>query len=734
MGSSVSCLEEEDKKDLVLDEDIEASTASLRLADAFRRRTTSPTSGLNVHRSISHNGSPMKLNFEKDRSFNGSPFNVSSPLRQLSREAGMSRDESANSLMPMWYAGSRQVSAPLREVSASDSRWACALDRPSDFSRATVELAMDFPMWLMPAKVLMSLEGPLQPHHELVDSGKLVRWQEGGTRKVVLISHQWAGKRHPDPNMEQIKVLQELLREMAAGKVQVTKDMIGEASGSDLVLPSEEEQLDCMEWDIWYDFFGIPQVDDRGCVASIPELQAAVDSIPAYCDAADYVIILAPTISHADTGALMNYATWGTRGWCRVERTATALSAKEKPLLVVTGSSSIVASSGAEWIQNWPHDGDFTVEEDRATVKTLTKQLLELKCACMLQQMDVSRWRFYKALSVKILQSRSPWSRPGQPRNVMQKTGDLRMKEQILDSFKVSYQFASVFFLEPGLTPLMLACIEGCSETVQLLIDSKVDVNAVWHGSLREVQIEGNHSALSIAAALSSPQVTACLLEAGAKIDASRDNQGNSLIGIAALFGNHEVIRVLAEKGLEVQKRNDRGDCPLICATLTQNSDVLRTLLELRANPNVKSSFGQSPLAMSAMQGLVKHAEYLLEFAADVNGIQEGSKSQVQRRQSQAFGSFARSAARSRSRSRDSESPMERRERTVEEVLLGTPLHLAAFTGNWPMAELLLRYNADPLHEGEVRATAVEVAEDCGHNDLLLKLTGAAKMVDFFRT
>ena len=28
-------------------------------------------------------------------------------------------------------------------------------------------------------------------------------------------------------------------------------------------------------------------------------------------------------------GALMNYATWGTRGWCRVERTATALSAKD---------------------------------------------------------------------------------------------------------------------------------------------------------------------------------------------------------------------------------------------------------------------------------------------------------------------------------------------------------------------------------------------------------------------
>ena len=33
------------------------------------------------------------------------------------------------------------------------------------------------------------------------------------------------------------------------------------------------------------------------------------------------------------------------------------------------------------------------------------------------------------------------------------------------------------------------------------------------------------------------------------------------------IHGGWQVIRVLAEKGLEVQKTNDRGDCPLICAT-----------------------------------------------------------------------------------------------------------------------------------------------------------------------
>ena len=37
--------------------------------------------------------------------------------------------------------------------------------------------------------------------------------------------------------------------------------------GAHLVTPLAQEQLNCLNWDIWYDFFGIPQVDDRGVCA-----------------------------------------------------------------------------------------------------------------------------------------------------------------------------------------------------------------------------------------------------------------------------------------------------------------------------------------------------------------------------------------------------------------------------------------------------------------------------------
>ncbi|CAE7946760.1 Ank3 [Symbiodinium sp. KB8] len=169
-------------------------------------------------------------------------------------------------------------------------------------------------------RTLLTLEGPLLPHDKMREQGLLTQWRDGHPRKVVLISHQWAGRRHPDPKGDQMRVLQGVLKDMAAGKLRVGKDTIAESTGTDVPMPSEEEQLNCLDWDIWYDFFGIPQVDDRGCVTHTPELQAAVDSIPAYCNAADFVIVLAPKICHSDTGDTMNYISWATRGvsaWLR---------------------------------------------------------------------------------------------------------------------------------------------------------------------------------------------------------------------------------------------------------------------------------------------------------------------------------------------------------------------------------------------------------------------------------
>lgn len=537
---------------------------------------------------------------------------------------------------------------------------------------------MTYPMWLIPAKVLVDLQGPLLPHDEMMKKNLLVQWRPGHTKTVVLISHQWAGFRHPDPNMEQFQVLQSLLRNLAAGRVSIGKDMVAQSRGVDVPIPSTQEQLNCLEWDIWYDFFGIPQIDDRGCVSNTPELQAAVDSIPAYCHASDIIVILAPSLRHADTGKTISFGSWETRGWCRAERTAAALSDKEMPLLVVTTPRTIFASSGAAWIGSWPHDGEFTVEGDRKTVRELTKKLLALKSESVLRAGDLSQWRFYRALLFRLLPERGcpacHLAALEQQRNI---------PHQPLQSFLARYRFNAPDQKADGLTPLMMACIEGCIPLVKELLSSKAEVNEKVEVSIRDIQLGGRQTALTVAAALSSSKVVQCLLQAKAALDVCCGTLCYTAIHQAAAYGNHAVIADLAAAAPElVHKPNSKGDTPIINGVATHNSKVTEKLLEFDADPNQVGSYGHSVLALSSLHtSYVCHAENLLRAGADPNyagtptrlwdSVLKHRKAEVGK--SEHIGPVAG-------------EPL---------LSFGVPIQMATESGNLEMAKLLYEYGAE---------------------------------------
>ena len=67
-----------------------------------------------------------------------------------------------------------------------------------------------FEMYVVAAEVLMSMSD-LSPHEQLLEDGSLVVFDD---RKgnAMFVSHQWAGSDHPDPNLEQFRVLQDALR------------------------------------------------------------------------------------------------------------------------------------------------------------------------------------------------------------------------------------------------------------------------------------------------------------------------------------------------------------------------------------------------------------------------------------------------------------------------------------------------------------------------------------------
>lgn len=84
---------------------------------------------------------------------------------------------------------------------------------------------------------------------DMFEAGHLIQWRSGHPNKalrsirgtwtqVMLISHQWAGRRHPDPKFEQFSVLQqvghlskastfEALYQMSEGNCKISKERMG---------------------------------------------------------------------------------------------------------------------------------------------------------------------------------------------------------------------------------------------------------------------------------------------------------------------------------------------------------------------------------------------------------------------------------------------------------------------------------------------------------------------------
>ena len=80
---------------------------------------------------------------------------------------------------------------------------------------------------------------------------------------------------------------------------------------------------------------------------------------------------------------------------------------------------------------------------------------------------------------------------------------------QPLQSFLARYRFNAPDQKADGLTPLMMACIEGCIPLLKELLSSKAEVNEKVEVSIRDIQLGGRQTALTVAAALSSSKAAA---------------------------------------------------------------------------------------------------------------------------------------------------------------------------------------------------------------------------------
>ena len=79
-----------------------------------------------------------------------------------------------------------------------------------------------------------------------------------------------------------------------------------------------------------------------------------------------------------------------------------------------------------------------------------------------------------------------------------------------VQSFLERYSFRSATDkVATGLTPLMMACIEGCKSIVQQIFSFEAEVNERTEVVIADIQVAGKHSALTISALLSSSKAGA---------------------------------------------------------------------------------------------------------------------------------------------------------------------------------------------------------------------------------
>ena len=96
------------------------------------------------------------------------------------------------------------------------------------------------------------------------------------------------------------------------------------------------------------------------------------------------------------------------------------------------------------------------------------------------------------------------------------------------------------------------------------------------------------------------------------------DDQGNTLLMLAAREGDAETVEAILKFRPKVAQRNAAGDSALMLATLKGHGDIVDRLLEAGAPVNHD---GWTPLMYAAFEGHLDIVERLLARGADVNAL-----------------------------------------------------------------------------------------------------------------
>ena len=187
-----------------------------------------------------------------------------------------------------------------------------------------------------------------------------------------------------------------------------------------------------------------------------------------------------------------------------------------------------------------------------------------------------------------------------------------------------------------------------------------------------------------------------------------------SLLYVAALKGNIEIITTLLECGADINYTTSNDATPLHAAASEGHVEAIKTLLNNEADINCTASDGSTPLHFAVAKGRLEATETLLERGATVDCQTTTSK----------------------------KTPLHGaallKDPLIIAVLISngafinhhdidgvTPLHVAALKGNMPAITTLIDLGANVNHEAKYGATPLLAAKFGGHASAVKVLMNA---------
>lgn len=269
-------------------------------------------------------------------------------------------------------------------------------------------------------------------------------------------------------------------------------------------------------------------------------------------------------------------------------------------------------------------------------------------------------------------------------------------------------------------TPLHIAAMYSIAEMAELLIAAGAAVGTTMRNGT---------TPLHLASTRNNFGTVPVLVDGGAEVNAT-DEDGDSALHMATWNNNTEIVEFLVSRSADVNSRTRKGYTPLLNATCSNNPQMVRFLVSKGADVEL-AFYGYTPLHIAFQLGYTEAARALLESGAEsiwwravqdavISGSVETVKLVVgeggRMSDGRLFdpgslekGSLLHIALESPAMLRyllESESL----ETDCTDYWGQTPLHIAAETGNWKAARLLLRHGADPGLRDDKGVTAFDLA------------------------